>query len=345
MSRGIIEAQTLRSEQFELEARTSDPSDAQPGEYWIRTDQTNANPDVIAQLRRQDTSGVTAAPIFAASEESNLGSDVVRGPSVVLDDGSVGFVAMTTGDGAVGSPRAVTAAGAEYVSHDALELSPIPDSPLLRNVYDVRSLSGSDGSSINTVSDDQGSDDLSQTTNAEQPILRTNDDVFDQQIAEHDGSDDTLTTTFGSAVSQPFEIFVVGRIRSLGGQQTITDGSSASEGYLLTDDSSYGIYAGDSFQGGGSTDTNAHIWNVRFDESNNDHALIVDGGSPVIGPTGGAGSNSRGGHTVGNTPGDSRHANLDWGHKLFFDGKLSNTKRNEIGNYLASEWGLSWTNV
>jgi hypothetical protein len=37
---------------------------------------------------------------------------------------------MTTGGGAVGSPRAVTAAGAEYVSHDGLELSPIPDSAI-----------------------------------------------------------------------------------------------------------------------------------------------------------------------------------------------------------------------
>jgi hypothetical protein len=136
MSRGIIEAQTLRSEQFELEARTSDPSDAQPGEYWIRTDQTNANPDVIAQLRRQDNSGVTTCPIFASAEDSNLGTDVVRGPSVVLDDGSVGFVAMTTGSGAVGSPRAVNAAGTEYVSHDALELSPIPDSVTSRPADD-----------------------------------------------------------------------------------------------------------------------------------------------------------------------------------------------------------------
>lgn len=131
MSRGIIEAQTLRSEQFEFEARTSDPGDAQPGEYWIRVDQTSTNPDVIAELRRQDASGVTTCPIFAASEQSNLGTDVTRGPSVVLDDGSVGFVAMTTKGGAVGSPRAVTSAGAQYVSHDALELNPIPDSGLV----------------------------------------------------------------------------------------------------------------------------------------------------------------------------------------------------------------------
>lgn len=132
MSRGIIDAQTLRSEQFEFEARSSDPADAQPGEYWIRVDQTSSNPDVIAELRRQDTSGVTTAPIFASAEESNLGTDVVRGPSVVLADGSVGFVAMTTGDGAVGSPRAVNAAGTLYVSHDALELNPIPDSVVPR---------------------------------------------------------------------------------------------------------------------------------------------------------------------------------------------------------------------
>lgn len=136
MSRGIIEAQTLRTEQFEFEARTSDPADAQPGEYWFRVDQTSTNPDVIAELRRQDTSGVTTCPIFAASEESNLGTDVTRGPSVVLDDGSVGFIVMATGRGAVGSPRAVNSAGTQYVSHNALELSPIPDSVVSRETDD-----------------------------------------------------------------------------------------------------------------------------------------------------------------------------------------------------------------
>lgn len=136
MSRGIIEAQTLRTEQFEFEARTSDPADAQPGEYWFRVDQTSTNPDVIAELRRQDTSGVTTCPIFAASEESNLGTDVTRGPSVVLDDGSVGFIVMATGRGAVGSPRAVNSAGTQYVSHNALELSPIPDSAISRWEYE-----------------------------------------------------------------------------------------------------------------------------------------------------------------------------------------------------------------
>lgn len=136
MSRGIIEAQTLRTEQFEFEARTSDPADAQPGEYWIRTDQTSSNPDIIAQLRRQDTSGVTTAPIFASAEESNLGTDVVRGPSVVLDDGSVGFVAMTNGGGALGSPRAVTSSGTQYVSHDGLELNPIHDTLVSRPADD-----------------------------------------------------------------------------------------------------------------------------------------------------------------------------------------------------------------
>jgi len=164
MSRGIIEAQTLRSEQFEFEARTSDPADAQPGEYWIRTDQTSSNPDVIAELRRQDTSGVTTCPIFAASEESNLGTDVTRGPSVVLDDGSVGFVAMTTKGGAVGSPRAVNAAGTEYVSHDGLEFDPIPDSVIQQNF--ITNQSYNDGDIVDPFVADVGSPNLTANTDS-----------------------------------------------------------------------------------------------------------------------------------------------------------------------------------
>jgi len=134
---GTITAAEIFSEQIELKGRTTDPANAEPGEYWIRTDQTSSGPDVVAELRRQDNSGVTKIPLFASSEESNLGSDVVRGPSVVLDDGTVGFVAMSTDSGAAfGSPRALNSAGDEYLSHDALKLAAIPDSGVARWTFD-----------------------------------------------------------------------------------------------------------------------------------------------------------------------------------------------------------------
>lgn len=215
----------------------------------------------------------------------------------------------------------------------------IPDSGVLRNNYDLRTLSGSDGDPISTVADQEGSDDL--TGDA---TLRTSG-INGQNTAEHDGSNDILDVSFGSGVSQPYEYFVVGRLRDNSNNYAITDGDSRPEGYLVTQNGSWQIYAGGTAPTGGSEDTNIHIFNVRFDDSNSDNALIIDGGTPTIGPQGGAGTASRGGHTIAALGDGARTAPLDWGHMLFFSDKLSTSKRNEFGNYLADEWGLSWTDV
>ncbi|QLD84609.1 hypothetical protein HWV23_02700 [Natronomonas halophila] len=68
MGRGIIEAERFRTERLGLAALTSDPTDTQPGEAWLRTDLNGASgDDQIATLRFQTSSGITSLRVFATS--------------------------------------------------------------------------------------------------------------------------------------------------------------------------------------------------------------------------------------------------------------------------------------
>lgn len=285
MSRGIIEAQTLRTEQFEFEARTSDPADAQPGEYWIRTDQTSSNPDIIAQLRRQDTSGVTTAPIFASAEESNLGTDVVRGPSVVLDDGSVGFVAMTNGGGALGSPRAVTSSGTQYVSHDGLELNPIHDSVVHQYLFE-------DNSDTTTVTDTVGSlnGSISGATYTTTSQEGTN-------ALDFDGSDDDVSFTSSPFSTTPSAYTILLHVspNDSSSRQRIVhiDNSNTTAITLGIFDGKYtfahrdgsGTFIEFSSNASVSTGSFTHVA-IRWNESDNTQEFVIDGVEDATNTTG-----------------------------------------------------------
>lgn len=126
MSSGIVSGGTWRTQQRHVGTYSgSDPSNTSRGEWWIRTDKTPKT-DQIAQFRQDNgTSTPNKAPIFSTSV--TLGSDVYVGPRFKFDDGTVGFIPVTDQGGAVGSPRLKNDDGTVYESHDALELSAIPD--------------------------------------------------------------------------------------------------------------------------------------------------------------------------------------------------------------------------
>jgi len=150
-ARGIIETGTARTQQRYLGAYSgSDPSGTSKGEYWVRTDVTTET-DQLAELRIDNGSGTNNAPIFDSSV--TLGTDVYVGLRFKFDDGSVGILPVTDQGGAVGSPRVKSDAGTVYESHDALELSAIPDSAIGRWPID-------EGSGT-TVADAIGTNDLS----------------------------------------------------------------------------------------------------------------------------------------------------------------------------------------
>jgi len=131
---GAVGARTWRSEVIEADAQTTDPSNTQVGDWWIRSD---VQPSVdgattVAALRIQGSGGVLEVPLFDSTEESNLGSDVYVGERFVFGDGTVAFIAQTDQSGSLGSPRLVTANGTKYQAHGALELNAIPDSGVSR---------------------------------------------------------------------------------------------------------------------------------------------------------------------------------------------------------------------
>jgi len=215
----------------------------------------------------------------------------------------------------------------------------IPDSGNLRNNYDLREVAVANGNQITSISDQAGTDGLSGNA------AMDTGGINNQNTAVHDGADDNFVTTFASSVSQPYEFFIICRLRDLNDNYGLIDGDNRAEGYLRVNGSQWQLYAGGTGQSGGTADTNVHIFNLRFDDANSDTALVVDGGSPDIGPLTGAGTASRGGHTIASLGDGAQDAALDWGQMVFFNDKLSSSERNEWGNYLAYEWGQSWADV
>jgi hypothetical protein len=127
MSRGVVSAEVFRAEQVSRLARTSDPSNPDKGDAWIRTD-VQPTTDSVAALRVQGDSGYLEAPLFDPSV--SLGQDVYVGQRFVFDDGTEGHLLVTDQGGAVGSPRVVTSSGTEFEAHDATEVNVIPDSEI-----------------------------------------------------------------------------------------------------------------------------------------------------------------------------------------------------------------------
>jgi len=212
----------------------------------------------------------------------------------------------------------------------------IPQTGLLHD-WDLRNVSGSDGDPIGTVTDQQGSDDLTQTTSSKQPTLRTGaNGINNLQVARHDGSDDLLTTTLASTVTQPIDTFVVFRINTISAGGRVVAGGSRDEQTLSINNLNSGewaILAGNKVTGG-STDTNAHLGTVGFDGANSEFRL--DQSDEV---TGDFGTNSLSGFATGSAPDGVGPLAVDIGQIAVYDASVSGYSRADVESYFVSEWG------
>ena len=150
---GTTTAEEVFSERVELQPRTSDPSGTEEGEGWIRSD-VAPETDQIGTLRFDTGSGTVDLPIFdtAASPVADIETHL-RVPV----GGQQGFI-PTTNDGAAVPKVGVWDSGTRYGAHNALELSPVPQS-----VIDTRFI-GSGDNSLYAIDADTGSEQWSYAT-------------------------------------------------------------------------------------------------------------------------------------------------------------------------------------
>ena len=145
---GRIRAEQFWTEQVRLTPLTSDPTDSEEGELWLRADLAEED-DQLATLRL-DTGGSTVdIPVF------DVGADVPDGIETQLRlvvDGQQGFVPTTPDDPAI-EQFGVWSGGVRYGVADAL--SAIPDSAIYRWKFDEE-----DGSTVgDSIGDKEGTID------------------------------------------------------------------------------------------------------------------------------------------------------------------------------------------
>jgi len=209
----------------------------------------------------------------------------------------------------------------------------IPDSGV-KHYYDVRELNASDGDSISQLDDQKGSENLTQSTSADQPTYKANQINGNPSLLFQS---DYLNVDFSTTISQPFEIFMVGRFNDVSGENYRGYDAFNNRVRLLTndlsDESQWNMFAGSSLRGG-TLDTNVHYWTSVFNGSNSINRL--DGSDLANGD---AGSNNLDGLTLANRSSGTDATDVDIGWWGVYDPTANGYSRSNVESYLSREFG------
>ena len=162
-------------------------------------------------------------------------------------------------------------------------------------------------------------------------------------VARFDGTNDKLTSinTLGP-LAQPHTIFVVTMITSGAASQFhVLDSSDGNRAAIHTPNTfQAALFAGSTITGTGSVrDSTARVWTTITNGASS--KLYLNGGTANA--TGNAGSQSFGIPIVGYGNGGGNLWPGDVHEILIYSGALSLSDINEIGNYLGTKWGITWT--
>jgi len=217
--------------------------------------------------------------------------------------------------------------------------------------YDADQITGlSDGDAVATWPDiGPNGDDVTQGTPAARPLYKTSI-LNGKPVVRFDGSDDYLqgALTNAGATTQPATIFAVAQLDATvlddGATRPIIDGDDSGHRTLLyksgiPSPDSWGIYAGTALYGSaGDSDTN--IWCALFNGASSQFWL-----NGISEASGDAGSRALDGITIGALYDGARPWKGDIAEIIVYDAGLSNADKNEVGSYLATKYGLSWTDI
>jgi hypothetical protein len=208
----------------------------------------------------------------------------------------------------------------------------IPDSALAHR-YDATEIAGSDGDTVSTWTDQEGTADLTAGT---APTLKTGSNgINSKNVVLFDGTDDFLNET-SVDLAQPLHIFLAFRLETASQDGYYLDGDT-NRVTLLTQDpeDDYGLNAGTRLTGG-STDTDPHIQTALPNGASSTNRLD---GTQIA--SGDAGANNLTDLRVGSAIGNQLHAHISIGEILIYDTELSDADRNDVESYLSDKWGVT----
>jgi len=208
----------------------------------------------------------------------------------------------------------------------------IPDSGLMHQ-YEADNLSKSDGDSVSTWPDQEGTDDL---TAGNAPTYRT-DEINGKPAVSYDFSD-YLSVSF-STISTPIQHFLVAKLDSTSENNTLLyDGGSNFQNGVGYDSGSWFITDDDTnFITGGNANTNWNLWDARATFA--DHELSIDSSVVLNAPDGGVDQTglthtARSGRSASNNDADARIA-----AHLIYDASASGFSESDVRDYLNDKYG------
>jgi hypothetical protein len=195
----------------------------------------------------------------------------------------------------------------------------------------------------------QGSDthDVVQGTAANRPTLQqVTIGSVTSNVLRFDGTNDYLRGTFGGgAISQPFTMFFFAKLTAGdSNDRRLIDGDDATNNVVFQQEGGGGgswlINAGASVQSVASYDTDNNLWCLLL---NGASSQAWKNGVSVI--SGNAGANALDSLTLGANFLGIKNWLGDCGQVLIYPGNLSTADKNQVGGYLASATGISWTTI
>ncbi len=192
------------------------------------------------------------------------------------------------------------------------------------------------GSDVSQWDDQTGNGrHLKQATAANQPEYDSN-----TPAVIFDGIDEFLESdAFAASLDQPFSVALVAQYVDGGATNTLYDNTTTS------DKTSHGSWASNhqidygSFIFGGTPDTSRHILMILTSGLTK---LYIDGTVTINGTIG---ANNMEGLKLGCLAQESDFLEGNISEFILFDQHLSDAEKNEVGNYLADKYGLTWGDI
>jgi len=192
-------------------------------------------------------------------------------------------------------------------------------------------------------STNQGSDSHSivQATAGNKPTLKLN--ILNGEPVYRCNGGDFLQGAFNGALSQPFTILTVADFNepmpSSGNNYLFSSDDNINRMDLRVSSTKWSIFAGADLSGG-AENSNNNIWLGLFNGASSQ--LWLNGVSVV---SGNVGAHNGDGLTFGAYSTGAFGWVGDIYEVLIYDSNLSNADKNEVGNYLATKYTLSWTAI
>lgn len=211
-----------------------------------------------------------------------------------------------------------------------------------------------DGASVGQWQDQAtAADHIVQATGGKLPTLQNGaaDLLNGQPVIRFDGGD-CLQGAFtnGGALAQPFTILAVAKMDATivndGAMHQLYDGDDGTNRMAIYQDSSttpdqWALYAGAVLGSGDATDANWHILLAVF--NNTSSGLWADGTALAAGA---GGTQNPDGLTLGaNNNQGSSYWKGDIAEVLIYDEDLATADKNQVAQYLATRYGLTWTAI